>query len=234
MTLDGPDPAAQHPLLVTTEWLAEHLDDPELVLIDAGEAVAYRRAHIEGAAGVPHPYLKGATSPLHVMTASEFEAFARGIGVTNDSEVVIYDDNASLHAARVWWVFQRYGHTRARAVDGGFNAWLEEGRPLTSSPARRPAGTFTASEHPEVVCDVEGLKALVGGDTQIWDARSDGEWDGSNDRGNQRAGHVPGAKHLEWIRLMEGPPARRFRPLAEIRSMLVEAGINPEAVTVTY
>jgi len=234
MTLGQPDPNAQHPLLVTTQWLAEHLDDPGLVLIDAGEAVAYRRGHIERAVGVPHPYLKGATSPLHVMTASEFETFARGIGVSNDSEVVIYDDNASLYSARVWWVFQRYGHTRARVVDGGLNAWIEEGRPITSAPARPSEGSFTATEHPEVVCSVDELKGLVGGETQIWDARTDGEWEGTNDRGNKRAGHVPGAKHLEWIRLMQGPPERRFRPLDEIRSMLHEAGINPEAVTVTY
>ena len=69
---------------------------------------------------------------------------------------------------------------------------------------------------------------------QIWDTRSDGEWDGSNDRGNARAGHVPGAKHLEWLRLMQGPPSRRFRPLDEIRELIAGAGIDPEAATVTY
>ena len=69
---------------------------------------------------------------------------------------------------------------------------------------------------------------------QIWDTRSDGEWDGSNDRGNDRAGHVPGAKHLEWLRLMQGPPSRRFRPLDEIRALIEGAGIDPEAATVTY
>ena len=88
-------------------------------------------------------------------------------------------------------------------------------------------------------CLLEDLRAIVeawpeGGGPQIWDTRSDGEWTGENDRGNQRAGHVPGAKHLVWTALMEGPPARRFRPLAEMRELLKQAGIDPEAETVTY
>ncbi len=234
MSLHAPDPMAIHPLLVTTQWLADHLDDPELMLIDAGESVAYRRAHIRGAAGLPHPYLKGHTNDLLVMPPEEFAALVRRLGVSSDGEVILYDDNASLHAARLWWVFQLYGHDRVRVVDGGLNAWLEEGRPLTSAPARRPEGTFEARERSIERCSAADVQAALIAGKQIWDARSDAEWTGTESRENRRAGHVPGAHHLEWIRVMQGPPYRRFRSLPEIRGILEAAGVDPDAPTVTY
>ncbi|MGE0135186.1 MAG: sulfurtransferase [Dehalococcoidia bacterium] len=225
-------------LLVSTEWLAANLDGAgrDFVLIDAGEAVAYRRAHIPGAVGVSHPYLKARDDRGHVMPPAEFEELAASLGVSNDTPVVIYDDNASLHAARVWWVFDYYGHRDLRVVDGGFNAWLDEGRPLTSLAPRPPRGRFVAQPNAAAVCVLDELKAAVEGGAapQIWDLRSDGEWTGVELRGNQRGGHVPGARHLEWRGLMQGPPARRFRPREEIAAMLREAGIDPAAPTVTY
>lgn len=234
MTLQASDPASPHPLLVTTQWLSEHLDDPGLVLIDAGEAVAYRRAHIRGASGLPHPYLKGQADELLAMPPDDFQALVRRLGVSAESEVVIYDDNASLHAARVWWVFELYGHAHIRVVDGGLNAWLEEGRPLTSAPARRPVGNFTPAERAVVRCTLDDVRSAVDARQQVWDARSDGEWDGSESRENARVGHVPGARHLEWVRLMQGPPHRRFRSLADMRSILQKAGIDPAAATIAY
>ncbi|MDP6604689.1 MAG: rhodanese-like domain-containing protein [Dehalococcoidia bacterium] len=228
---------SQHPLLVTTEWLAQQGDGGGIVLIDCGELVAYRRAHIPGAVSISHhPYLKGAGNSKLVMEADEFETLVRSLGVSNDSSVVLYDDNSSLHAARVWWVFERFGHTDVRVVDGGFNAWLAEGRPITSAPPRPEEGTFTATIDDTHLCTIDTLRQAVDGGSglQIWDTRSDGEWDGSNDRGNKRTGRVPGAIHLEWLNLFEGPPSRRLRPLDDIRQTLVEAGLNPEAETVSY
>src|SRR5690606_18492516 len=96
---------SQSPLLITTDELAERLEAPDFVLVDAGEPLAFRRVHIPGAVGVPHPYLKGTENPQLVMPAEDFQALARSWGVSDDTPVIIYDDNASLHAARVWWVF---------------------------------------------------------------------------------------------------------------------------------
>jgi thiosulfate/3-mercaptopyruvate sulfurtransferase len=221
-------------LLVTTEWLASHIGDPELVLIDAGEAVAYRRAHLPGAVGVTHPYLKGDGDDRLVMEADAFEAVARRWGVSNDSPVVVYDDNASLHSARVWWVLRLYGHERVRVLDGGLNAWLAEGRELTSAPGRPEPGTFEARTDASQLCEMDELRSLLDGSVSLWDTRSDEEWDGTNSRGNARVGHLPGARHLEWRLLMQGPPARRFRPLDEMRSELLSAGIDADTPTVSY
>lgn len=227
----GPD------LLVSTDWLAANLDGAgrDFVLIDAGEAAAYRRAHIPGAAGLPHPYLKAKDDPGGVMPPEEFEELAGSLGISNDTPVVIYDDNASLHAARVWWVFDYFGHQDVRVVDGGFNAWLEEGRPLTSRAARLERARFTAHVDPASYCGIEELQSIVGGgEAQVWDLRSGGEWSGAELRGNARGGHVPGAHHLEWRQLVQGPPARRFRSIEEIEAQLRAAGIDPVAPTVTY
>lgn len=223
-------------LLVSTEWLADRLEDPGFVLVDAGEPLAYHRAHIPGAVGVPHPYLKGRENPLLVMPPSEFEAMARSMGISDGTPVIVYDDNASLYSARVWWVFRRYGHRDVRVLDGGFNAWLHEGRRVTSAPPAVKLGTFTVRADDSVTISLEELSAavLAGEAPALWDTRSTEEWTGASSRGNQRTGHVPGARHLEWRRLVDGPPSRRFRPIEEIRAEVTAAGIDPTADTVTY
>lgn len=230
------DPNAQSELLVTTDWLAARIEQPDFVLIDAGDPLAYTRAHIPGAVGVPHPYLKGADGSRLVMSPAEFEALAQSWGISNDTPVVVYDDNASLHAARVWWVFRRYGHRDVHVVDGGINAWIEEGRPVTSKPQRPTPGTFTAHPDDDAVITLDELKAAIEDGTPpvIWDTRTDQEWAGTNSRGNARVGRVPGSIHLEWRHLVDGPPNRRFRPLADIREQLVGAGIDPDAPAVAY
>ena len=227
---------SQHPLLVTTAWLAEQLESPDFVLIDCGEPDAYRRAHIPGAVPISHaPFLKGATNSRLVMEADEFEPLVRRLGVSNDTPVIVYDEAASLQAARVWWVFERFGHREVRVLDGGFPAWLDEGRPLTSRSPRPEPGSFTANVDESHHCRIDAMRSIVeAGQVQIWDTRTEGEWVGENDRGNERAGHVPGAVGLEWRQLLEDPPGGRFRPLDEMRQILVAAGIDPEAETVTY
>ncbi len=224
-----------HPeLLCDTAWLSGRLNDPALRLIDCGMPDAYNRAHIPGALGLPHPYLKGDKSLL-VMPAAQFEGLMAERGIGNDSQVVLYDDNASLYSARVWWVFDHFGHRNVKVLNGGFNRWLHEGRALTSQAPRPPRSQFRASVSDTHLCTIEGLRGVVGDPaTVVWDVRSQEEWTGANDRGNKRRGHVPGAVHLEWRELMEGPPERRFKPAAELRRMLAERGITPEKRLVTY
>ncbi len=233
--LAAPDPAAIHPLLVTTGWLAEHLGDPRLVLVDMSEPVAYQRAHIEGAVGVPHPWLKGKDDPNLVMPAADFEALARGWGLSSDSVVVLYDDHLNRAAARGWWVLERYGHADARVVDGGLHAWIAEGRPVTQAIPKPAPGTFEARDVPEAFCSLQDVRDALhpAAGVQIWDVRTDAEWEGRNTN-NQRQGHIPGAVHLDWANFIDETPSRRFVPLDEARRMLEVAGINPEAVTVTY
>jgi thiosulfate/3-mercaptopyruvate sulfurtransferase len=222
-------------MLVTTAWLAEHLDDPRLVLIDMSEPVAYERAHIRGAVGVPHPWLKGRENNLEVMPAEEFQALARRLGVSDSSVVILYDDHLNRAAARGWWALERYGFEGARIVDGGLHAWIAEGRPVTQEVRMPAPGTFTARPVDDVTCSLQDLRDAMhpAAGVQIWDVRADNEWEGRNTN-NKRAGHIPGAIHFEWRNFVDNTPSHHLVPLADARRMLEAAGINPEAVTVTY
>ena len=224
-----------HPeLLAETEWLAGHLDDPSVRIIDCGMPDAYNRCHVPGAVGLPHPYLKGDQS-LFVMPPAQFEELMAARGVSNETTVVLYDDNASLYAARVWWVFDHFGHRNVKVIDGGLNKWLHEGRPLTAQASHPPRAAFHARVDDSRLCTLESLRdCLDDPSTVVWDVRSREEWTGQNDRGNRRRGHVPGAVHLEWRDLMEGPPERKFKPAAVLRQMLAERGITPDKRIVTY
>jgi thiosulfate/3-mercaptopyruvate sulfurtransferase len=235
MPVEAADPAAQHPLLVTTEWLAQHLDDPRLVLIDMSEPVAYERAHIRGAVGVPHPWLKGQADNLEVMPAADFEALARRLGISAGSVVILYDDHLNRAAARGWWVLERYGFAGARVLDGGLHAWIAEGRPVTQEIPKPAPGTFTVRPVDELTCSLQDMRDALhpAAGVQIWDVRTDVEWEGRNTN-NTRAGHIPGAVHFEWRNFIDDTPSHRFIPLPEARRLLEAAGINPEAVTVTY
>ena len=236
MTFAPTDTDSQHPLLVTPEWLARHLDPDDVTIVDTGEAQAYRRAHIPGAVHVgAHPYLKGEDGLL-VMEADAFETLARSSGVSNDRTVVVYDDDASRHAARAWWVLRHYGHADVRVLDGGIDAWLQQGRPLILESPQPEAGDFVVRVNDGDLCTVEPLEAHAtsgASGMQIWDARSEAEWRGTESRNNARVGHVPGARNLEWLRLTTGPRGR-FQPLDQVRAMLTEAGIDPSVPTVTY
>jgi thiosulfate/3-mercaptopyruvate sulfurtransferase len=232
---------ARPELLAEPDWLEQHLDDPGVRIIDCAVLEAYRRAHIPGAVHLPvHYYIKEAGPPgadhgTFVMPPAEFEALMSRLGVSNDTLVVTYDDNNALVAARLWWVLTYYGHTNVKVLNGGWHRWLTEGRPITFHATRPKPASFTARPNPDLIADAEYLKARIGDPgCQILDARTDGEWDGTNDRGNRRVGRVPGAKHLEWVRFVETADTRRFLPAEEIERLLAEAGFTRDRATITY
>ena len=227
---------ARPELLAEPEWLAEHLGDTNVRVIDCASLDAYRRAHIRGAVGLPvHFYIKDPGDETFVMPAGQFADLMGRLGVGDGTTVVAYDDNNSLVAARLWWVLNYYGHTNARVLNGGWHRWLSEGRPITTHASHAQPATFTPRVREEIICRVEDLKTIVEkGDAQILDVRSIEEWRGENDRGNKRRGHVPGAKHLEWLNFISKDDRRVFLPPDELSAMLEGAGVKPGQPTVTY
>src|SRR6266542_3003541 len=122
-----------HPeLLAETEWLTERLDDPLVRVVDCDEFPAYQRLHIKGAIGLRvHHYLKG-EDDTHLMGPDQFAKTMSRHGIGNEHTVVAYDGMGGLYAARLWWALDRYGHTNAKVLNGGFRKWFEEGRPVTA------------------------------------------------------------------------------------------------------
>jgi thiosulfate/3-mercaptopyruvate sulfurtransferase len=232
---------ARPELLAEPEWLWEHRDDPSVRLIDCATVDAYRRAHIPGAVQLPaHFYIKekdpeGSDHGVLVMPPGEFEQLMGRLGVGPETTVVTYDDNNALVAARLWWVLNYYGHTKAKVLNGGWHRWFSEGRPVTFHATRVAPATFKAAARPELYATLDQLKQRHADPAcQVMDVRTDGEWDGTNDRGNRRAGRVPNAKHLEWVRFVTTDDRRNFLPASELQGLLDGAGMAREKPTITY
>jgi thiosulfate/3-mercaptopyruvate sulfurtransferase len=231
-----------HPeLLAEPGWLAEHANDPDVRIVDCATVDAYRRAHIPGAVQLPvHFYIKeddpdGSDHGVLVMPPKQFEQLMGRLGVGPDTTVVTYDDNNALVASRLWWVLRYYGHTKVKVLNGGWHRWLTEGRPVTFHASKAPAATFTARPNPEIYATVDLLEAKHSDPgCNVMDARTDGEWEGTNDRGNRRVGRVPNAKHLEWLRFVTQDDRRTFLPADAMQQLLDEAGISRERPTITY
>jgi thiosulfate/3-mercaptopyruvate sulfurtransferase len=207
--------------LVTTEWLDRHLDDPDLVVLDctvhteldsggsfrnvSGRA-DYGAGHIPtaGFADLTGDLCDG-NSPIEfaVPTPEQF-CFAMGaLGVGDDSRVVLYDASYSAWAARVWWMLRWVGFDRAALLDGGLKAWKDEGRPLSTEPARRVAKQLNAVLRPELIADRdEVLAAVNGGAVCLIDTLPEVYY-----RGEQtlygRPGHIPGASNTSALELLD-------------------------------
>lgn len=221
-------------LLVETEWLADHLSDPAIRIVDCDVRDAYHRAHIPGAVSPKEHYMKGPESRL-IMGPEQFAQEMGEMGIGDDTQAVCYDASGSLYAARFWWCLRHYGHDNCVVVNGGWNKWLSEGRPATYREPKPSTAKFTPRQRDDVVCSLDQLKDRVGkGDTLIWDVRSEGEWTGANTRGNKRAGHVSGAVHLEWLNCVTKDEFQTIKPANEIRLLLDGLGIAPEKEVVSY
>jgi thiosulfate/3-mercaptopyruvate sulfurtransferase len=229
----------RHPgLMVETDWLAAHLNDASVRVVDMGMPDGYLRAHIPGAV---HPgpershWLKDPGDALHVMRGEQFRALMEGWGVNDGMLVVAYDEDGCHQAARLWAVMRHYGSNQCRLLNGGWNKWLAEGWPANQAVVAYPKGSYTVKPGGRVFVQVEEMKSLVGSrDTQLLDVRSSGEWDGSVTRGNRRTGRIPGAKHLEWKEAVTDDGVKAFRPASQVLRKLDAAGVELGKPLVTY
>ncbi len=221
-------------LLASTEWLAENLGRPEVRVVDlrwrpdgSGRAV-HAAGHIPGAAYVdwstelvdPDPE---AGTCLLAGPEQIGRSFSRA-GVGDGATVVLYDDTASLFAARAWWTLRTYGFDAARILDGGFVAWTEQDRPLSGATGEPTLRTFTPRHQLRTRLTTSDVRALLGaGDVQLLDARAPAEYRGFE--GNtRRLGHIPGAFNIPVATTTE-PLSQRFRGGEELRSMLARANV---------
>jgi thiosulfate/3-mercaptopyruvate sulfurtransferase len=233
---------ARPELLVETDWLAARLDDPHIRIVDCDPLDVYRRAHIKNALGIPaHHYIKQpeytvdpVAYPL-VAPPDTMQALMKRMGIGDDHLVVTYDSNGSLWATRLWWALHYYGHSNVKVLNGGWKKWFDEGRPVSIDRPSLPPATFTPRTNPDVLCTLDYGWANIGNaDVVFLDVRSDGEWDGSNDRGNKRAGRIPGAVHLEWLNFVTTDKYQTIKPAHELQAMLEAVGATPDKEIVTY
>ena len=232
-----------HPdMLVETDWLSSHIDDPNIKIVDCDPFDSYKRAHIEGAVGIKvHHYIKQAeydsdshNNPL-VAPPDRMKEIMEDMGISDSDTVVAYDSSGCLWATRFWWVLNYYGHSNVKVLNGGWKKWFDEGRPLSIDRPSDKQAVFNPKSDDGLICVIDdALTKLESDDTIFLDVRSDGEWDGSNNRGNERSGRVPGSVHIEWLKFVHDDSHKTFRSAEELSDLLLENGITPEKEIVTY
>ena len=201
--------AYAHPeVLVDTEWVAQHLNDPKLRIVEADEDVLlYEQGHVPGA--VKLDWLVDVQDPVRrdFVDKDSFEKLLSRWGIANDTTVIFYGDRNNWYACYSFWLFKYYGHQDARVMNGGRAKWIEEGRELTREVPEVQATRYTAKEpDASIRAFRQDVEATLGGsDTVLVDVRSPQEYSGEvlhmigyPQEGAQRAGHVPGAKSIPW------------------------------------
>lgn len=223
---------------VTTAWLAAHLGDPDLVVLDGSyylpaarrdPGAEFRERHIPGAIRFDIDAVKDTASPLpHMLPSPEVFAEAAGrMGIGTDTLVVAYDGMGLFSAPRVAWTFRTFGASRVAVLDGGFPAWLAEGRPTEGGEAapRAPA-TFTPRFDGAAVAGLDDVRrALEDRSAQVVDARSNARFTGEEPepRAGMRSGHMPGAVNLHYGALVKDG---RIADPATIQAALDAAGLR--------
>jgi thiosulfate/3-mercaptopyruvate sulfurtransferase len=157
------------------------------------------------------------------------------LGIDRDSKVVVYDDNLSRDAARIWWILRYWGAGDVRLLNGGWLGWTKGGLAVESGEPK-PVATaeFTANAQPERLATRQQVLASLGrGSLQIIDARSEAEFCGIDKQQNQRAGAIPGARHMEWVDVMD-KDTQRLKPAHQLRALFQEAGIDLDAPAATH
>jgi len=244
-------------LLVDPAWLAGRLDDPDVRIVDMRGSVrtvttapghqeaTYLGAPDEYAAGhIPNAiYLDWTRDivdprdpvPAQVASPERFAAELGRRGIGDGDLVVAYDAHpSSQFATRLWWALRYYGHQRVAVLDGGFNAWQREGRPLTSETPSFPPAVFTPRVQPFWRATGEEVLAALGQpDITLIDARDEGQYGGTLRRGEGRAGHIPGAINVPREAIVD-PATGRFRGEDALRRTFTEAGIGRDGRVVAY
>jgi thiosulfate/3-mercaptopyruvate sulfurtransferase len=232
--------------IVETDWLASHLDAPDLVIFDGSwhlpttgrDAKAeYLAEHIPGALFFDIDDLSDEKSDLPHMLPStvKFASRMKKMGVGDGKRIVVYDSYGLFSAARVWWTFRTMGHQDVAVLNGGLKKWKAEGRPLEDGlPPSRTARHFTPLQNSELIRDIGDMKEYVAkGNMQIVDARPAGRFEGTDPepRPGLRQGHIPGSKNVPSALIVNADGTIKSK--AELEKIFRAAGINPQEPVVT-
>jgi len=224
---------ARPELLAETDWLAQHLRDPNLRIVDLRSEEVYREGHLPGAVRLDPSTLKNPDNSVYVTPPDQFARLMGNLGVSNNTTVVGYDNHGSLFAAQLWWELNYYGHTQAKALNGGWKKWVNEKHSVTTEVPTPQPTTFVTKVDPSQISLVEDLHADMNQlGIVIVDARSPAEYAGIELRAN-RGGHIPGSINIEWSRAITTDDVKLFRPAAELIKMYEAAGVTKDKQIIT-
>ncbi|WP_370674404.1 3-mercaptopyruvate sulfurtransferase [Pleomorphomonas sp. PLEO] len=237
-------PVHPDPHFVTADWLSRHLDDPSVAVVDGSwhmPATArngwteYLAGHIPRAVFFDVDAIADTTSPLpHMLPSPEAFATAMGaLGISHGQTIVIYDSYGLRSAARVWWTFRAMGAEDVVILDGGLPAWIAEHLPLEEGkPSRIEQKTFSPSFKPALVRNFDEVKAALGSEIKILDARSTGRFLGqeAEPRAGLRSGHMPGAINIPFGDVIDG---ERMKSSSDLRALFASRGVDTSKPIIT-
>jgi thiosulfate/3-mercaptopyruvate sulfurtransferase len=230
-------------VLVTTEWLAAHLGDDNLVVAEVDENPdLYEDGHIAGA--VKLHWRDDLQDPIErdIIEKAEFERLMGSRGIGNDTSVVLYGDKNNWFAAYAYWYLKIYGHADVRILDGGRQKWIDEGRDLTTDAPVPVSASYTAKEADESIRVrrdnvLQGLEN--GGGRALVDVRSPQEYSGElmappgyEQEGASRTGHIPTAQSIPWAQAVRDDGT--FKSPDELRELYGAKGVTPEKEVLAY
>ncbi len=242
--------------LVETSWLAEHLHDPHVRIVDmrgyvrtvehdgvqeasyVGARDEYEQGHIPGAvyidwsSDIVDP---GETVKAQIAPAERFARLMERLGIGDKHLVVAYDAHpASQFATRLWWALNYYGHDLVVVLNGGLPKWQREHRPLVDTIPAYPPATFTPVAQPRLRATAEDVLAILGQQgIKLVDARDTGQYTGKIVRDHGRPGHIPGAINIPREEMIN-PADGTFRSSEELSQLFASAGVKPEEQVVAY
>jgi thiosulfate/3-mercaptopyruvate sulfurtransferase len=230
--------------LVSTDWLAQRLGTPEIVVVDGSyylptmgrdAAAEYLAGHIAGAVRFDIDAIADhSTSLPHMMPSlADFAAGAGRLGVADQDTIVVYDSHGIYSSPRVWFTFRLFGAENVYILEGGLPKWKAEGRALESGPVTRPGATFNARRRGDLVASVDRIReTLKSRSAQVIDARSAGRFRGEEPemRPGLRAGHMPGSFNVPYTNVVKDG---RLLPAEELRKAFATGGVDLDKPTMT-
>ncbi|MDA9473334.1 3-mercaptopyruvate sulfurtransferase [Bradyrhizobium sp. CCBAU 65884] len=232
--------------LVSTEWLAAHINDANVKVLDASFKLPgvlplpkddYLAAHLPGAAFFDVDAVSDHSNPLPHMypSAEQFGRDIGNLGISNADTVVLYDAGGWVAAPRAWWMFLAFGHDNVRILNGGLKKWRAEGRAVESGEVKPKPATFKASYDSSRVRSMQQLIANVESRAeQVIDARAGDRFEGRapEPRAGIRSGHIPGARNVPYNQLFDAATGT-MKPLEDLRAAFTSAGVKLDAPIVT-
>jgi thiosulfate/3-mercaptopyruvate sulfurtransferase len=233
-----------HPeVLVDTAWVADHLDDPNVRIVESNEDILlYDQGHIPGA--VKLDWLGELNDPVvrDYLDRERFEQLLSSKGISNDTTVVFYGDKNNWWATYAFWVFKLFGHKDARILNGGRAKWLAEGRPVSTEVPSYPPATYTAPERDDATIRAfrdEVKEHIKTAGTALVDVRSPQEYSGERthmpeypQEGTLRGGHIPTAQSIPWAQAVNADST--FKSPEDLKALYEGKGVTPEKDVIAY
>jgi len=228
-------------VLVDTQWVEDHLDDPSIRIVEVDENPAlYAEAHIPGAIGFDWKTDLQDQVKRDFLDAEAFGELFGSRGISNDHTIVLYGDRNNWFAAYTYWYLKYYGHDAVKLVNGPREKWIAEGRPTTADVPSYEPTTFAASERDAAIrATRDEVLAALGTDTKLVDVRSPQEFSGEliampgyEQEGAQRGGHIPGAKSIPWAQAVQEDG--RFKSADALTDLYGSKGVTNGSEIIAY